>query len=227
MAPARRPTSCAAPAWPPSRPRRPGCAAAATRCCARRRTSPRPEPDDNARHAVPAAGGRLAVGHAGQPGAGHDRLPRLNRAAQGREAAGRAETIAGMSEWLVPALLGLILLLLLWLVLRRGDGRALKALGEACSRRRAGRRAAGTRAARRGAGQRARHAPGTGRHAVAVPADAADAERRRRAHAERADRFLPHPAGGDAAAGERRAAGRDRRRCRSRARRRATRRTRR
>jgi DNA recombination protein RmuC len=35
-----------------------------------------------------------------------------------------------MSEWLVPALLGLILMLLLWLVLRRGDRRALKALGD-------------------------------------------------------------------------------------------------
>jgi len=35
-----------------------------------------------------------------------------------------------MSEWLVPALLGVILVLLLWLALRRGDGRALRALGE-------------------------------------------------------------------------------------------------
>jgi DNA recombination protein RmuC len=35
-----------------------------------------------------------------------------------------------MNEWLVPALLGLILLLLLWVALRRDDGRALKELGE-------------------------------------------------------------------------------------------------
>jgi DNA recombination protein RmuC len=35
-----------------------------------------------------------------------------------------------MSEWLVPALLGVILVLLLWLALRCGDGRALRALGE-------------------------------------------------------------------------------------------------
>jgi DNA recombination protein RmuC len=35
-----------------------------------------------------------------------------------------------MNEWLVPALLGLILLLLLWLALRRDDARALKTLGD-------------------------------------------------------------------------------------------------
>jgi DNA recombination protein RmuC len=35
-----------------------------------------------------------------------------------------------MSEWLVPALLGLMVLLLLWLVLRSGEGRELQALGE-------------------------------------------------------------------------------------------------
>jgi DNA recombination protein RmuC len=35
-----------------------------------------------------------------------------------------------MNQWLVPALLGLILLLLLWVALRRDDGRALKALGD-------------------------------------------------------------------------------------------------
>jgi len=35
-----------------------------------------------------------------------------------------------MSEWLVPAMLGLTVLLLLWLVLRRGEGRELRALGE-------------------------------------------------------------------------------------------------
>jgi DNA recombination protein RmuC len=35
-----------------------------------------------------------------------------------------------MSEWLVPALLGLILVLLLWLALRHADDRPLKALGE-------------------------------------------------------------------------------------------------
>ena len=35
-----------------------------------------------------------------------------------------------MNEWLVPALLGLIVLLLLWLALRRDDARALKTLGD-------------------------------------------------------------------------------------------------
>ncbi len=35
-----------------------------------------------------------------------------------------------MNEWLVPALLGLILLLLLWVALRRDDGSTLKSLGD-------------------------------------------------------------------------------------------------
>jgi len=35
-----------------------------------------------------------------------------------------------MNQWLVPALLGVILLLLLWVALRRPDGRPLNALGE-------------------------------------------------------------------------------------------------